>query len=126
MSDDSHAHDDASPRLVIQDRYELGEKLGAGGMGAVYRAHDRMLGRDVAIKTLRVLDDRQQALLLREARHLSSIASGAAGGFVQQYDVIIDEGQIFLVQELIDGVPLSSWQRGRPLHDVLSAYARIA
>jgi serine/threonine protein kinase len=70
---------------VIEDRYEVTEPLGAGGMGAVYRAHDRLVDRTVGVKTLRVLDDRQQALLLREARLLNSLSSHADHGFVRQH-----------------------------------------
>src|SRR4051812_31219554 len=39
---------------VIADTYELGERLGAGGMGTVFRARDRRLGRAVAVKVLRL------------------------------------------------------------------------
>jgi serine/threonine protein kinase len=36
----------------LADRYELREEIGRGGMGSVFRAHDGLLGRDVAIKVL--------------------------------------------------------------------------
>jgi serine/threonine protein kinase len=56
--------------------YEVVAALGAGGMGEVYRAHDRTLGRDVAIKVLAgsVAGDRDRlARLEREARILASL-----------------------------------------------------
>ena len=44
-----------SPGQVLLDRYAIVETIGAGGMGEVYRAQDAVLGRDVAIKTLRTV-----------------------------------------------------------------------
>lgn len=43
---------ESSPALLIADRYEIRDKLGAGGMGEVFLARDRQLERDVAIKVL--------------------------------------------------------------------------
>ena len=56
--------------------YRILEKIGAGGMGEVYRAHDDFLKRDVAIKTLHLgsLDDSAaKEKLLREARSSSAL-----------------------------------------------------
>ncbi|MCE9580650.1 MAG: serine/threonine protein kinase [Deltaproteobacteria bacterium] len=54
---------------TLQDRFTLGEQLGAGGMGTVVEAHDREVGRTVAVKRLVAIDDaRQVALLAEEAR----------------------------------------------------------
>src|SRR5437016_2921565 len=56
--------------------YQIVSTLGAGGMGEVYRAHDRNLGRDIAIKTLRITKAHRSeavARLRREARMLASL-----------------------------------------------------
>jgi hypothetical protein len=55
---------------VLNDRYRLGEELGRGGMGTVYRAHDTVLDRDVAVKLLSQsgLGTEGRARLLNEAR----------------------------------------------------------
>jgi serine/threonine-protein kinase len=89
--------------LVVADRYRLEAQLGIGGMGAVYRAHDRRLGRPVALKVLRDLDAdaEQRARFEREAR---TIARLRHPGIVTLYDQgELDGGVLFLVMELLAG-----------------------
>ncbi len=87
--------------------YRIGEMLGRGGMGVVYRARDTRLGRDVAIKILPVLflaDTDRRARFEREARLLASVSHpniGAIYGFEQAGDV----GG--LVLELVEGPTLA-------------------
>lgn len=85
-------------------RYILTERLGVGAHGEVYRATDRLLPGEVAIKI--VADATTSRMLLNEAaavRHLTHPR------IVQLREVIVDKGTVALAYELIDGVPLDRW-----------------
>ena len=60
---------------TLQNRYRLDAELGHGGMGVVYRAHDTLLERDVAVKVLSatVLGTEGRARLLREAQAIAKL-----------------------------------------------------
>src|SRR6185369_8563476 len=88
-------------------RYRIDARLGEGGMGVVWRAHDLQLGRDVALKVLpdsRVADADSRARLLREAR-----AAAALGhpNIVTVYDVGEADGHVFIAMEFVPGRTLS-------------------
>jgi serine/threonine protein kinase/DNA-binding CsgD family transcriptional regulator len=109
----------AGPPPRLKDRYRLIERLSEGSMGIVYRAHDEMLDRDVAIKFLlpeRVASDESGDRFLREAR---AIARLSHPNIVTLYDVgYIDEGGWrYLVLEHISGQDLHTVmvERGGPL-----------
>ncbi|MFE7380188.1 serine/threonine-protein kinase [Streptomyces zhihengii] len=103
--------------VVLDGRYELRERLGEGGMGEVWRGHDRRLDRAVAVKTVR---DTARPLLLarleREAR--------AAGRLTHPHIVAVHDSNrvvfegvpaVYLVMELLPGLPLSAeLARGLP------------
>lgn len=84
-------------------RYQIDARLGAGGMGVVYRAHDSLLQRDVAIKLLGegpVDGDR----LLHEARNASALNHP---NICTIYEVGEHDGHPFIAMEFIDGEPLN-------------------
>jgi serine/threonine protein kinase len=94
-------------------RYELLGMLGKGGMGAVYRAYDHLLGRHVAYKILGEALARDPAArdqLLQEAR---SAAQLNHPNVVTVYDLGVDEGQTFISMELVEGESYQSLLRGR-------------
>jgi serine/threonine-protein kinase len=100
---------DIDPMLgrVLDSRFTIRSRLGAGSMGTVYRAKQHAMGRDVAIKILRsdrALDDAARARFLREARANSLLASPHT---VTVFDFgQADNGDFFLAMELLEGESL--------------------
>ncbi len=95
-------------------RYRIDALLGAGGMGAVFRAHDTTLERPLAIKVLHA-DADDPALgerLLREARSASALNHP---GICTVYEVGEDSGRAFIAMEYVEGLPLSMRLADGPL-----------
>jgi tRNA A-37 threonylcarbamoyl transferase component Bud32/tetratricopeptide (TPR) repeat protein len=86
-------------------RYIIRERIGRGGMGAVYRADDVELGRAIALKRLHA-DDAER--LVREAR---SAAQLQHPNVVTVYEVVDNGGAPFLAMELVEGQTLTAWLR---------------
>lgn len=85
--------------------YRITDKLGEGGMGVVYLAEDTTLGRRVAIKCLTSTTKEYRARFLREARAVSALAHPNIAAVFDYGET--DEGQPYIVMELIQGEPLS-------------------
>jgi serine/threonine protein kinase/tetratricopeptide (TPR) repeat protein len=95
--------------------YRIGERLGAGGMGEVYRAEDVRLGRPVALKFLPKdlkADPESRARLLNEARAASMLRSP---NIAVTYDIGESSGSDFIVMEYVEGELLSSRVAKGPL-----------
>src|SRR5262245_21381211 len=89
---------------TLEGKYTLEEKLGQGGMGAVYRAEQRGLGRQVAIKVLnaqRMADHEMIKRFLREAKLASRLGHPNAVGVIDFGQT--DDGLCYLVMELVTG-----------------------
>jgi serine/threonine protein kinase len=89
----------------MDDRYEIRGKIGQGGVGAVYRAYDKNLNREVAVK--RILPEGGADLEKEATRQLTKEAGALAvlqhPHIVTIYDVGIDEEGPFVVMELLQG-----------------------
>lgn len=100
-----------APGTVV-DRYEIVEFLGAGAMGVVYRGRDRRLGRDVAVKLLKIgAPGTSQcgtlcSMLVREAQTLARISHPNVVGI---HDVGDFRGCVYVAMEFIAGEPLGVW-----------------
>lgn len=99
--------------------------IGEGGMGAVYRAYDEVLQRDVAVKILKQRDTSAAGELLREARASSSLAHP---NICTIYEVGDAEGQLYIVMELVEGRTLHGMAEsgGLPAESVLRYGVQIA
>ena len=89
-------------------KYEILDRLGQGGMGTVYRARDRELARDVALKVVRLPEGSADvsARMVREARTLAQLEHP---GIVPVHDVgTLSDGRVFYAMKLVRGAPLDS------------------
>jgi len=96
--------------------YRLVSKLGAGGMGEVWRAEHQLLARQAAIKLVRteVLSDPAHAALVQERfrREAQTLASLRSRNTIELYDYgVTDDGSFFFVMELLEGLDLSQLVR---------------
>jgi tetratricopeptide (TPR) repeat protein len=107
-------------------RYRLARLLGAGGMGAVYEAHDEELDRRVAIKLLRERWSEQEPTVDRLRREAKAMAKLAHPNVVAVHDVGVTDGQPYLSMEFIDGVTLSMWleEKQRPWSAVVDVFVQ--
>jgi serine/threonine protein kinase len=106
-------------------RYEIREPVGQGGMGTVYRAFDRSLERDVALKVLRpdLADEAAAARLEREARILARLEHP---GIVPVHDAgMLADGRLFYVMKLVRGDRLEEFTRTASLTEVLRLFLRV-
>lgn len=98
---------------LLNNRYEIIEQLGKGGMAVVYKARDLMLERQVAIKVLREdysSDAAFQAYFRQEAKAAANLAHP---NIVTVHDFGLDGGQLFIVMELVPGMDLKTLLRKR-------------
>jgi tRNA A-37 threonylcarbamoyl transferase component Bud32 len=99
---------------VVAGRYLLLGELGRGGMGVVWRAQDQVIGRQVAVKELR-LPDAESAAVFSE-RALREVRTGGRlndPAIVTVYDVVTDGGTTFIVMELVEAPSLADLVRQR-------------
>src|SRR5262245_60626038 len=86
--------------------YQIASRVGAGGMGEVYRARDTRLGRDVAVKVLHDDFARDVGRLKRFDREARATAALTHPNVVTVFDVGSDNGRAYVVTELLEGMTL--------------------
>jgi tRNA A-37 threonylcarbamoyl transferase component Bud32 len=100
---------------TLADRYRLVHRIGAGGMGTVYRAQHLLLRRDVALKLLAPELTRDPVMRERFLREAQATHMLRHPNIVEVYDVAVDGSRVFLVMELLEGDCLASWVGGGPM-----------
>ena len=93
---------------LLNQRYRLLEPLGYGGMAVVYKAMDEMLERAVAVKILRDDYSRDEDFRERFKQEAKAAANLSHPNIVTVHDFGLDEDQVFIVIEYIDGTDLKS------------------
>jgi predicted Ser/Thr protein kinase len=118
QGDDAARHDAAidgdagGQARVAQQRFEILNELGRGGMGVVYRARDTRLERDVAIKVLRTTSDEQAVRLGQEARAAATLNHP---GIVTIHDFEAGFDGHFIAMEYVPGEPLDTIIKSNPV-----------
>ncbi|MFF4685767.1 serine/threonine-protein kinase [Streptomyces sp. NPDC001307] len=102
---------DKSERRLLAGRYRLGDVLGRGGMGTVWRAEDETLGRTVAVKELRfpsnIDEEEKRRLITRTLREAKAIARIRNNSAVTVFDVVDEDDRPWIVMELVEGKSLA-------------------
>ena len=95
--------------IILGGRYIIENEIGTGGMAIVYRAHDKMLNRTVAVKVLRPEFKQDEEFIKRFDIEAKSAAGLNHPNIVAIYDVGIHEGLRYIVMEYIEGVTLKDF-----------------
>lgn len=103
--------------VVSSGRYDAIAVVGRGGMGTVYRARDRELQRDVAMKVLSASTTAVEAVILARLEHPGIVPIHDAG--------FLEDGRVFYVMKLVQGRPLDEHAAERPLAERLRLFTRI-
>ncbi|MEP6800453.1 MAG: serine/threonine-protein kinase, partial [Acidobacteriota bacterium] len=108
------------PGLEIGKRYRVEQLLGRGGMGAVYRVHDKDLDRDVALKLIRTDIAEDPETLSRFKREIQLSSKVTHRNVLRVYDLGESDGIKFLTMQLVSGDDLSApLKKGRLPNDRL-------
>jgi serine/threonine-protein kinase len=100
---------------VLAERYRLLQRIGAGGMGTVYRAQHLLLRREVALKLLASELTRDPVMRERFLREAQATHMLRHPNIVEVFDVALDGSRVFLVMELLEGDGLASWLGAGPI-----------
>ena len=104
--------------MVIQNRYEIVEVIGSGGMSVVYKAMDHVLNRFVAMKVLKPEFSDDKSFVSKFKMEAQSAAGLNHPNIVNVFDVGEEGGYYYIVMELVEGITLKEYiqQNGRILY----------
>lgn len=94
---------------ILDQRYELEELVGGGGMADVYKATDRLLQRPVAVKILHEQFQRDQEFIEKFHREAQAAARLSHPNIVNIYDVGVSAGEHYIVMEYVPGTTLKEF-----------------
>ncbi len=95
--------------MTIADRYEIVNKVGAGGMSDVYKAKDTILGRYVAVKVLKPEFSEDRNFVTKFRTEAQSAAGLEHPNIVNIYDVGSENGVHYIVMEYVEGITLKTY-----------------
>jgi serine/threonine protein kinase/tetratricopeptide (TPR) repeat protein len=101
-------------------KYRIGELIGEGGMGSVYRAEHTLIGKRVAVKVLRPSYSADREMLARFFNEARAAAKIAHPGIVDVHDFGSEGERAYLVMELLEGEPLSARLRRGPVDEEMA------
>lgn len=101
--------------MYVVDRYEILEKIGAGGMSDVYKAKDHILDREVAVKVLKAEFAEDVTFVTKFRSEAQSAARLEHPNIVNIYDVGSENGMYYIVMEYVEGITLKTYveKKGR-------------
>ena len=114
-----------SESALLNDRYHLQELLGTGGMAFVYKAHDRMLERTVAIKILRENLSQDASFRERFRQEAKAAANLSHPNIVTVHDFGLDDNKLFIVMEYVPGTDLKTMIEAQKIFSVDQAIPLI-
>lgn len=109
------------PGVFINDRYEIIDKVGTGGMADVYKAKDHRLNRFVAVKILKAEFSNDKIFVEKFRAEAQSAAGLSHPNVVNVYDVGDEENMHYIVMELVEGITLKSFIERKGKLDVKEA-----
>ncbi|MEJ2599835.1 MAG: protein kinase, partial [Anaerolineales bacterium] len=110
-------------KILLNNRYQLDERQGSGGMAMVYRAQDLMLERTVAIKLLRADFSSDPNFRERFRQEAKAAANLSHPNIVTVHDFGLDSGRLFIVMEFVPGTNLKTIIQQRDRFSIEEAIA---
>ncbi len=115
--------------MIVGDRYEIIEQVGAGGMADVYKAKDQKLNRFVAVKVMKREFSEDKTFVTKFREEAQSAAGFTHPNIVSVYDVEEADGLYYIVMELVEGITLKQYieRKGKlPVREVISIAVQVS